>query len=140
MYLQPVFLLSLLVVTDAFQQPFHYNEHSSSYQFQWPIRKVGIIGAGPGSVLFLFFLLLLININSLSLVVSLRTVNLRSLDLKSVFLNEILYLAETGTIRTKLSRRLCQTWMSLRPIFGRIFLQIIYNYRMRKLGMALNLR
>ncbi|KAF9067741.1 hypothetical protein BDP27DRAFT_1225424 [Rhodocollybia butyracea] len=50
MYLQPVFLLSLLVVTYAFQQPFHYNEHSSSYQFQWPIRKVGIIGAGPGGL------------------------------------------------------------------------------------------
>ncbi|KAF9078556.1 FAD/NAD(P)-binding domain-containing protein [Rhodocollybia butyracea] len=50
MYLQTIFLLSLLAVASGVQEPLYYNEHSSSYQFKWPIRKVAIVGAGAGGL------------------------------------------------------------------------------------------
>ncbi|KAF9078557.1 hypothetical protein BDP27DRAFT_1206950 [Rhodocollybia butyracea] len=50
MYLQIISLLSFLTVASGVQEPLYYNEHSSSYQFKWPIRKVAIVGAGAGGL------------------------------------------------------------------------------------------
>jgi hypothetical protein len=101
MLFQGILVLNSICFVAAAGSQAPFFDAKPSYAFKWAIKKVAIIGAGPGYVQILDLPWACRPEYYPSIVVWLAIGSLQRLGLTSRFLSGILYLAETGIIPMK---------------------------------------